>query len=116
MSHAHAQFIFSNGDVFFGEYDGTSDIMQPAMHRTPQEVDDHWRSDFWPECKCETPHEQCIAYTTYGGGFWWTGFACRVCMVFDGPSMPFYDNTSTIDGEPRGAVDYAKYYPEDVMA
>lgn len=93
MSHASAKFYFPDGTVLFGEYNGTADVMLPRMYATADERNKHWRGDNWRECNCTAPKESwetCIAESSYGGGFWWPGTACRKCMAFVGPLDPEY--------------------------
>lgn len=86
MSHSTATFIFSDGVTYYGEYNGTSDVLLPRMFKTRRERDLHWRSqDTEQKCTCDSMPEDCVVHTYYGPGFYWYGKACRICMVFITP-------------------------------
>lgn len=90
MSRSSAQFIFSDGTVLHGEYNGTTDVMRSQMFATAEEAFLMWgRQGLFKTCSC--PVEFCIAYSDYGGGFWWPARACRYHMVFRGPHQPYDD-------------------------
>lgn len=97
MSHAQAEFKFSDGTVLYGEYNGTADIQEPAMYATKEEMDANWRNGEWKECKCGQPPEPCVATSYYGGGFSWDGTACRRCMAFIGPLSDFNEREQAND-------------------
>lgn len=98
MSWTRAEFRFADGKVLHGWYNGTSDIMQPRMVETLEEVERYWRGATWAEhCQC-SDLEPCIAVSYYGGGFYWGGLACRKHMVFFGPLDPFDENVIMVDG------------------
>ena len=99
MSHANATFVFADGSRLFGEYDGTSDVMNPLMFVNAQDRLEQWRKQVWKDCDCGAAAEKCIAHTDYGGGFWWHGTACRKCGVFIGPKMPWDDGTDITHGK-----------------
>lgn len=82
MSHATGKVIFEDGEEFFYEYNGTCDIVCPALKKTREEVYRDWRSERnQKECTCGKPSEPVKISTEYGGGFSWSGKACRSCMA-----------------------------------
>jgi hypothetical protein len=102
LSHSEARFIFPDGVILYGEYNGTSDVMCSMMFWTQEEMKALWRNQENKSCSCGEPSEPCIAFTHYGGGFYWDASACRSCMTFEGPSMPLYYDIPTTDGQPPG--------------
>ena len=84
MSHAWALFIFQDGDILYGEYNGCPDVMLPRMFKTKEECWSHWREP-WPGTSCTCQGDPCIAQNEYGDGTFWPGRACREHMVFVGP-------------------------------
>ena len=90
MSDALAQFCFADGTVFYGRYNGTTDLMRRAMVRTESEA---WQDMPWSNdpCRCKD-WEPVKALSHYGGGFWWKGLACRRHMLFIGPVCPVGPN------------------------
>lgn len=98
MSRASATFYFDDGDVTFGIYEGTCDIMQTFMSYDRHEPWDwYYERGAWADSsdrygwaeKCAHEGEHCLAYSDYGYGYVWEGKACRECMVFRGPFEPF---------------------------
>lgn len=102
MSRANMTFIFDDGTVLCGIYNGT---MDRAWNFMVESRDDAWAryregyhgkphrffSDetiLHPECTCGEEPESVVAKSDYGGGFEWNGTACRKCMVFIGPCDP----------------------------
>lgn len=75
--------------MLHGEYDGTSDTMQPNMFLTTEERNEQWRKQKWKKCECESEKLPCVVESHYGGGFSWDGSACKECMVFLGPYTPY---------------------------
>ena len=100
MSNAHATFLFRDGSKLYGEYAGTSDIMQTNMFDTVGEVVENWRKQEWRDCECpQTVLTECVAHTDYGGGFWWVGRCCLQCKTFIGPRDPFGEFVRITEGE-----------------
>ena len=44
MSHAAGLIKFPNGKIYHVEYDGTSDVLLPAIYETPEELRLRWRN------------------------------------------------------------------------
>lgn len=89
MSHASADFVFQNGTVLYGEYDGTSDVMLSRMYGTPEERQENWRRQVWGTCECGAEPIDCIVHCHYGSESTWPGKACLNCMIFIGPPNDF---------------------------
>ena len=84
MSHANGQVKFQDGLVLHYEYDGTSDIVLPALYKTWEEMHENWRNQPWKQCSCGKDEPVELA-TDYAFGYSWAGRACRHCMaVTDG--------------------------------
>jgi hypothetical protein len=80
---------FSDGQVWFYEYNGTSDYTISHLYATPKEVSENWRSDNdLGDCKCGRA-EELEAYTNYGGGYYLEVKACKHCKTI--VSEPDFD-------------------------
>lgn len=83
MSHSSGNVTFKKDNlVMYCEYDGTVDIMVPALWDTQEEMSDHWRESIWNKCTCGNM-EPVIIHSDYGGGFSWEGEACRTCKAIN---------------------------------
>jgi hypothetical protein len=104
MSHASAEFIFKDGTILYGEYNGTSNVMLSNMFNTYDEMLDKWREQEWRGCEC--PGEPCVAMTNYADGEWWVGIACRKHMCFKEPMMTSEDDRlwKQVGESPRNEV------------
>lgn len=79
MSSAIAAVRFADGEILYGVFHGTSDIMGPALSATPEEAWERRRD--WPEpADVEVP-EVAVLWITYGGGFGWHVRATRQRIV-----------------------------------
>jgi len=83
MSHSPATVTFEDGAVWWCEYNGTSDIMIPAIYPTNDEMSANWRNHEWKQCSCESGMETVKIHADYGGGIDWTGEACRTCKAIN---------------------------------
>jgi hypothetical protein len=77
---------FPDGLVLYFEYNGTCDVVIPALWPTAAAMEAHWRTDEGPQrCTCGQPPEPVTLWTSYGAGYYWPGTACLRCMcVVDG--------------------------------
>jgi hypothetical protein len=65
------------------EYNGTSDVMQPQLYDTNEEMADNWRNADWTKkCTCGKL-EPVKIHAQYGGGIDWEGEACRDCKCLN---------------------------------
>lgn len=78
MSHAIGAIKFGDGLIRFYEYNGTSDYVISYHYRTPDQVSENWRSSKHVECDCGE-EEPVSIYSSYGGGFYMDGYACKFC-------------------------------------
>ena len=78
MSHATGALKFEDGTIRYYEYDGTSDIVLSHHYETTQEVSDNWRNGTWLNCECGK-EEPVSIFTSYGGGYYIDGMACKHC-------------------------------------
>jgi hypothetical protein len=86
MSHSNAEFRLEDGTVYYGEYDGASDVMLTNMFNTFDEAQQHWRKQVRRKCTCEEPViVDCIAWTSYGFEHEWEAECCTKCKTFLGP-------------------------------
>jgi hypothetical protein len=104
MSHANGQVKFNDGLVLHYEYNGTCDVVCPALWRTNKEVWAHWRDQ--PDRDCTCGHDEPVEIATdYGSGCYWTGRACRRCMVITDGFGTGFDET-IYDREKTGITDW----------
>ena len=82
MSHSTATIRFEDGTLFYGEFNGTVDVLLPFLYETEDERDAYWRGErVWKRCNnTEHTHEAVAVVVTYGGGWYWTAKACRDCL------------------------------------
>lgn len=78
MSHAIGALKFKDGTIRYYEYDGASDIVLSHHYETVKEVNDNWRNGIQVHCVCEK-EETVSIFTTYGGGYYIDGVACKHC-------------------------------------
>ncbi|SMC52774.1 hypothetical protein [Pedobacter nyackensis] len=78
MSNVTGAIKFKDGTIRFYEYYGTSDVCSTKHYSTQKEVADNWRSYPSNRCSCEGLEPVSI-YSSYGGGFYLDGFACKNC-------------------------------------
>lgn len=78
MSHAMGKIRFQDGEVWYYEYNGTVDYAISYIHRTKEDVIMYWRTYEHKECECGRKEPVSI-YSSYGGGFYFDGEACRNC-------------------------------------
>lgn len=74
------------GDELLGyaEFQGSAGIVHPAVFKTHEELVAVWRSpETWRVCSCEPPNAvEAVARHEDDEEIWWSGFACRTCLVF----------------------------------
>ena len=94
MSRASATVTFPDGEVFYALYNGTVDHLIPNLFYVEADRDHFW-SRFnqkdgdhgnWKPCGCEG--EPATAEHTYGRGQQWEGKACRLHLLWLGPTHP----------------------------
>ena len=104
MSHANGKIRFvSDGAILHYEYDGTSDIALPLLHKTEESVNENWRRGKWETCVCGNPDESVEIYSDYGGGFYWFGRGCRNCSVITSGHSPYEEGRKINNGRPSWA-------------
>lgn len=113
MSHTDGRVVFPDGEILFFEYNGTVDQVIPSLYKTEEEMIDNWRSGEWRECTCGTPGEDVQVATSYGGGSFWQGKACRKCMCILSPISPDFEEE--VDGFPDWWI-YADSFPHTVKS
>ena len=106
MSRASAAFLFPDGEIRYGLYNGTVDCMAKGLF---ENADAPW--DEWEEYRNElislsslfrdpSPGDEVfpvIAYSDYGLGFWFHGTATKNCFL--GPYDPM-EAAEVFDGRP----------------
>lgn len=105
--HTGGAIRFPDGAVMFFEYDGTSDINLPALYKSREEMQDHWRGGEWVSCTCGSA-EEVEMMNTYGSGSTYPGKACRNCMAIVEP-ISWDDNWREAR---RGLPDWNPYWGE----
>lgn len=106
MSHSLGIARFEDGTLRFFEYSGTADIACAALWETVEELHKHWRDGTWNYCVCRGA-EPVTLWTDYGGGFYWSGTACRRCRAIIEGQAPFEGPTTD------GAPDWAKPWSDE---
>ncbi len=83
MSHSLSEVWTDDGLlVGYFEYNGTVDVCCTRVQRAPEGVSAHWRSEGNSSaCSCAGSGQPVVLYTTYGGGFYWSGRVCWNCMA-----------------------------------
>lgn len=94
MSHSGVKFILEDGTTWYGEYNGTSDIMMPEAFPTEQEMEEKWRNHNWSK-QCLNPDnckkEPCTVHNYYGGESEWEAEICRKCGLYIGKDNAYDD-------------------------
>lgn len=113
MSHSTGAVRFEDGEVMYYEYDGTADIVCSALG-TREEVSENWRK---PQndrtCSCGKKSEPVEIMSTYGGGFYWNGMACRKCKSITGGYAPYGYGYEESDAElPKIHDGYPDWFPK----
>lgn len=88
MSHAYGRALFSDGLVLHFEYNGTGGFAYTALRSSVDEVRAHWRDEEDRACSCGRSAESVRLATSYGGGFTWSGLACRRCLAITDRGAP----------------------------
>lgn len=89
MSHSFGMVKFEDGEILHIEYNGTVNVCLPNLYKTEDQVEQTWRKQEWKLCKCKPiTLEPCEIAVTYGGGYYWKGFACRKCRVITSNFTP----------------------------
>lgn len=115
MSHSVGAVRFKNGDVKYFEYNESVDVCIPKLFNTFEEfISSNWK---WinTQSNCEHNIEDVDIYTTYGGGFYWKGTACKKCMMIIGGINPYnlrdrdgkelFIEDVIVDGIPKWAME-----------
>lgn len=99
MSSAEGAVKFADGEIWWYEYNGTSDIVVSHIYK---EMAENWRNHEWKTCECDEGEEVVEGYSSYGGGFYFKGLACRKCHSLKGvysEADKYYDpELKIIDG------------------
>lgn len=106
MSHAAGLVRFSDGTVKWCEYNGTSDVMLPALFDTQDQLVQNWRKQGWHDCLCVDTHEPVEIYSSYGSGYHWSGQACRSCKLIVKGCNPDDDGCEECRGVPEWAQSF----------
>ena len=110
MSHAVGAVKFSNGEVFYCEYNGTVDVMKPELYKTRDELNANWRHKGWKSHSKECHNEEAVEIaSSYGYGFSWSGAACKTCLVI----TDSYDPLDAINKLPEWFPDRESYNFKD---
>ena len=86
MSHGYGQVRFEDGLVLHFEYNGTADIVYPALWDSMREVTEHWRAADVDFSYCGCAGESVEACSTYNGCHW-EATACREHRRYVEPRM-----------------------------
>jgi hypothetical protein len=117
MSRAIGYVKFEDGEIKRFLYSGTGDFCYSKLYEQDENFD-------WDECEtnewdnviniCKHKLEEVEIFTTYGGGFYWKGKACRECMNIIKNLYPFELDLEEIqDGYPKWIQFKYKYNEYD---
>jgi hypothetical protein len=76
MSNSIGQARFSDGQIFFFRFNGTSDYALPSLYPTPKFA---LAQNVVKNTLCDCENEDVELATDYGGGMHWEGKACKKC-------------------------------------
>ena len=98
MAHSLGAIKFADNQIRYFEYDGTADVVISKHYATAREVADNWRKHIWVRCQCGKT-EPVSLFTSYGGGFYIDGVACRHCESVESYELDFdyIERSETID-------------------
>ncbi|MDE2573486.1 MAG: hypothetical protein KGM44_13310 [bacterium] len=122
MGHAPAAFFFDDGDLLYGVYNATLNVMRQILSPDPDApmiwadmTRDHaaiYKSraiyeDVADEVDgCPHEREHVVAACALHGGIAWHGKACRHCLLFMGPYYPLeLDPDQVLDIKTTGVAD-----------
>ncbi|HVA38790.1 MAG TPA: hypothetical protein VNJ51_14375 [Candidatus Dormibacteraeota bacterium] len=122
MSQAPAAFFFDDGDVLYGVYCATLNVMRPVLSPDPdapliwadmtrEHVMARKSTTLYDElddevAACAHEREHVVAATAHRGGTAWHGAACRACLLFLGPYAPLeVDAEELLDVKSVGGVE-----------
>ena len=121
MSRSYALIKFkSTGNIYFGCYDGTSDVLIPFIC-TPEECYDEKvdcylsisycrelssKYDSWKFPDDVTDLDDVEIYSDYGGGFYWPGTGSESIKMIKYPLAPDFD--IELDGHPEWVEEFWK--------
>ena len=97
---------FKDGTILFAGYQNTSDVMNHCLWKTLDDALNKY-SDDRPDCDHVDNGEPVCLATDYGGGFSWSGRACKSCMVITKGHSPF-----PVEGYSRGIVPAPAFYED----
>lgn len=92
MSSSHGLVRFDDGVVMYFTYNGTADVCHSHLYRTETQLLQHWKFQASCDCKC-AKQENVDIWSTYGGGFGWSGKACRECCLITHGLDPYDDES-----------------------
>lgn len=127
MSAAIALIRFNKtGNVYYGDYEGTSDILSPFIC-TPKECYDEKLDCYDPIGFCRKMNSTCSwifpsnvtdlddveIYSDYGGGFYWTGAGSESIKMLKEYLNPWEECSKAIrDGKPEWFKGYVNEFEE----
>lgn len=116
MSRAFGLIKFKKtGNIYYGCYNGTSDVMYPCLC-TPEECrDEDGRYDSITYCaglvengnfdwrfpKDVSDIDKVEIYSDYGRGFWWYGTGSETAKRIAGPLAPYDEDFPIFSGKPE---------------
>jgi len=97
---------FPDGLILYTIYQNTADVMHYILYNSIEEAFKDHCNNINKKCHCEQG-EKVEIFTTYGGGFFWEGKACRKCktLISGYSPMPLEDQRGYIFYEPKNYKD-----------
>ncbi len=94
-------FYFDDGDIWYGFYQGSADLVFPGIVKKRNDCFQYRRRGTYKASQncMELKHvlDHVLVLNTYGSEAFWHGCACRECGIFYGPCDP--TETQTFDTE-----------------
>jgi hypothetical protein len=87
VSHTQGKVRFPTGEIFWVAYDSTNDALEPRLWGTADELAAHLRELTPPAAytPCAHPKDEVEIAVKSEGGLQWSGTACRLCRLVEGP-------------------------------
>lgn len=80
MSHADGLALLPNGEKFYFEYNGTSDICCTRLYSEYEKLHENWRKNNLSECHCTPTGNQSVILSTSYGRDWHFLFESTICI------------------------------------
>jgi len=82
---------FNDGMILYASYQNTSDVMSSRIWKSfAESLEGRPNGEVFDSIKCHCGQDEPVLLATnYGGGFYWSGRACRHCMAITKGDSPY---------------------------